>query len=121
MRIVLITIFCLYQSMTFAMAPKVNWEQAVDRAIQRYGLRAEPQLVSFFRKAGIQYPPKDIALLAFKSERKIELWATDDQHGWTHVHDYPLTAFSGRLGPKLRENDGQIPEGVYRLVNFNPF
>lgn len=121
MRIVLIIFLSWLFVDVSAMAPKVNWEQAVDRAIQRYGLRAEPQLISFFRKAGIQYPPRDIALLAFKSERKIELWAKDDRHGWTHIHNYPLTAFSGRLGPKLRENDGQIPEGIYRLVNFNPF
>jgi hypothetical protein len=24
-----------------------------------------------------------------------------------------MTAFSGTLGPKLREGDGQIPEGIY--------
>lgn len=105
----------------YSMAPKLNWDQAVDRAIKRYGLRVEPQLKSYFAKAGISYPPRDVALLAFKSERKIELWARDANKGWKQIHDYPLTGFSGRLGPKLRENDKQIPEGVYRLVNFNPF
>ncbi|MCW8418774.1 L,D-transpeptidase family protein [Fluoribacter dumoffii] len=104
-----------------SMAPKLNWDQAVDRAIKRYGLRVEPQLKSYFSKAGVSYPPRDIALLAFKSERKVELWAKNSNQVWKHIHDYPLTGFSGRLGPKLRENDKQIPEGVYRLVNFNPF
>lgn len=103
------------------MAPKLNWDKAIDKAVKRYGLRAEPQLKSFFTKAGVSYPPSQVALLAFKSERKIELWAKNSDMAWTHVHDYPLTAFSGRLGPKLRENDRQIPEGVYKLVNFNPF
>lgn len=104
-----------------AMAPKLNWENAIDRAIKRYGLRTEPQLISFFKKAGVSYPPKDIALLAFKSERKVELWAKNPNEAWVHIHDYPLTAFSGGLGPKLRENDKQIPEGIYKLVNFNPY
>lgn len=104
-----------------AMAPKVNWDNAIDRAVKRYGLRVEPQLISFFSKAGVSYPPKEIALLAFKSERKVELWAKNPSQKWTHIHNYPLTGFSGRLGPKLRENDKQIPEGVYKLVNFNPF
>ena len=105
-----------------SMAPKVNWDNAIDRAVKRYGLRVEPQLISYFSKAGVSYPPKKIALLAFKSERKVELWAKNtEQSSWAHVHDYPLTGFSGRLGPKLRENDKQIPEGVYKLVNFNPF
>lgn len=105
----------------YSMAPKLNWDQAVDRAVKRYGLRVEPQLKSYFAKAKVNYPPSDIALLAFKSERKVELWAKNPDQKWKHVHDYPLTGFSGRLGPKLRENDKQIPEGVYRLVNFNPF
>lgn len=104
-----------------AMSQKVNWDNAVDKAVKRYGLRVEPQLISFFSKAGVSYPPKEIALLAFKSERKVELWAKNPQQKWTHVHNYPLTGYSGRLGPKLRENDKQIPEGVYKLINFNPF
>lgn len=104
-----------------AMAPKLNWDKAIEHAVKRYGLRVEPQLISYFKKAGVSYPPKEVALLAFKSERKVELWARNDNQPWHHIHNYPLTGFSGRLGPKLRENDKQIPEGVYKLVNFNPF
>lgn len=106
---------------TYAMAPKLNWDNAIERAVKRYGLRVEPQLISFFKKANVSYPPQEIALLAFKSERKVELWARNPKQPWQHIHNYPLTGFSGRLGPKLRENDKQIPEGVYKLVNFNPF
>ena len=29
-------------------------------------------------------------------------------------------AFSGTLGPKLREGDGQIPEGIYGIGYLNP-
>ncbi|WP_195912537.1 L,D-transpeptidase family protein, partial [Legionella pneumophila] len=114
-------LFILYCCNLFAMAPKLNWDKAIDKAIKRYGLRVEPQLISYFSKAGVSYPPKEIALLAFKSERKVELWAKNPDQEWTHIHDYPLTGFSGHLGPKLRENDKQIPEGIYKLVNFNPF
>jgi murein L,D-transpeptidase YafK len=49
------------------------------------------------------------------------LWAKDDSKQWHFIQTYPLTAFSGRLGPKLKERDGQIPEGIYRLTTFNPF
>lgn len=105
----------------YAMAPKLNWDKAIEHAVNRYGLRAEPHLIKYFAKAGVSYPPKEIALLAFKSERKVELWAKNPNEPWHHIHNYPLTGFSGRLGPKLRENDRQIPEGIYRLVNFNPF
>lgn len=104
-----------------SMAPKVNWDNAVDNAVKRYGLRVEPQLKSYFSKSGVSYPPKEVALLAFKHEKRVELWAKDESTTWKHIHDYPLTAYSGKLGPKLKVNDRQIPEGVYKLVNFNPY
>lgn len=117
--ITLLITFLYIQS--YAMAPKLNWEQAIDKAVKRYGLRVEPQLKSYFSKAGVSYPPQDVAILAFKSERRVELWAKNSNQNWRHIHNYPLTGFSGRLGPKLKVNDKQIPEGIYKLVNFNPF
>lgn len=106
---------------SFGMAPKLNWDKAVDKAVMKYGLRTEPELKRFFANANVAYPPKEIALLAFKKERHVELWAKNENHNWRFIHKYPLTAFSGRLGPKLRESDGQIPEGIYRLSSYNPF
>jgi hypothetical protein len=103
------------------MAPKLNWDKAVENAITRYGLRTEPELIRFFHKAKVDYPPKEVALLAFKKERYVELWAKNDNQPWRYIHKYSLTAFSGRLGPKLKERDGQIPEGIYRLTTLNPF
>lgn len=108
-------------NLSYAMAKKVDWNQAVDDAIRRYGLRTEPRLKSAFKKAGVSYPPRDIALLAFKKEQTIQLWAKDEHKFWRYIHNYRMTAFSGRLGPKLREHDLQIPEGIYRLTTLNPF
>ncbi len=107
-------------SHSMATSP-MNWEKAIDRAVSRYGLRTEPQLVRYFEKAEVAYPPKQIALLAFKKEQKLQLWAKNKNKTWRHIHTYPLTASSGNLGPKLKERDLQIPEGIYRLTSFNPF
>ncbi len=120
MRKLIILILCLHMTTSFGMARKLDWEKAVDHAITHYGLRQEPRLKSYFSKAKVAYPPRDIALLAFKKEQRIQLWAKNEG-GWRYIHTYPLTAFSGRLGPKLKESDGQIPEGIYRLTTFNPF
>lgn len=119
-RLIFLLVF-LYSVHIYGMAPKINWDQAVDKAIQRYGLPMEPQLKRWFTKAHVTYPPKNIALLAFKKERHIQLWAKDTNTSWHFIHTYPMTAFSGRLGPKLKEHDLQIPEGVYRLTTLNPF
>lgn len=121
MRHLIFTVLLLHYIESYCMAPKVNLDKAIDAAIIRYGLHMEPQLKSMFTKAKISYPPREIALLAFKKERHVQLWARDEIASWKHIHTYPLTAFSGRLGPKLKEHDRQIPEGIYRLTSFNPF
>ncbi len=121
MRKLITFILLIHCLSAYAMAPKLDWNKAVDNAINRYGLKMEPQLISVFSKAGVAYPPKEVALLAFKKEQHIQLWARNDKKSWHYIHTYPLTAFSGRLGPKLKERDGQIPEGIYRLTTFNPF
>ena len=57
-----------------------------------------------------------LRILVLKHERKVEVSAP----GWTSPRVYPMTGFSGTLGPKLKEGDGQIPEGVYGIEYLNP-
>ena len=49
----------------------------------------------------------------YKRERQLELFMQRRNGGWVLVRRYPICAWSGRLGPKLREGDGQAPEGFY--------
>jgi len=74
-----------------------------------------------FRDKGLAYPPGALFLRAFKREGVLELWGRDPGHAaFTLVKAYPICASSGELGPKRREGDGQVPEGAYRVVVFNP-
>ena len=57
-----------------------------------------------------------LRILVFKNERRLEVHAP----GWETPRVYPMTGFSGTLGPKLKEGDGQIPEGVYGIEYLNP-
>lgn len=121
MRILFVYIsLCIFAPISWSMAPKINWHKAVNVAIEKYGLRTEPALKRAFKRAKVQYPPKEITLLAFKKEKKLELWAKQDNQ-WHWIKNYNLTAFSGVLGPKLKEHDKQIPEGIYHLTMLNPF
>lgn len=62
-----------------------------------------------------------ITLLGLKQERRLELWGHRGSGIETELlRVYPFTGFSGTLGPKLREGDGQIPEGIYRIEYLNP-
>jgi hypothetical protein len=69
--------------------------------------------------AGVTYPPRQISLIGLKSERVLEVWAFGAQ-GWRRLRAYPILAASGGPGPKLRQGDMQVPEGIYRLTTFNP-
>jgi murein L,D-transpeptidase YafK len=63
--------------------------------------------------------PKKLTIIGLKHEKRLEVWGKRDG-GWRHIQDYPFTAFSGRLGAKLREGDRQIPEGIYGIAYLNP-
>lgn len=71
-------------------------------------------------EAGLQYPPRQLFMRAFKHEGEIEAWGSDDEQPMKLIKTWPLTARSGILGPKRREGDRQIPEGCYRVIIFNP-
>jgi len=63
--------------------------------------------------------PKEIILAAFKEEQLLQVYAKNST-GVTLIKNYPFTANSGNLGPKLKEGDRQIPEGIYEVEYLNP-
>ena len=85
-----------------------------------YGRQAEARLINHFREAGIAYPPAKTAFIAFKDSKKLHLWASEDGVSFSLVHSYPIKGASGHLGPKLREGDKQVPEGIYTIEGLNP-
>ena len=83
--------------------------------------RRSAHLAERFARAGVPYPAEEIYLRVFKFEGRLELWARPrGQAPFRLVHTYPILCASGRLGPKRREGDGQVPEGFYEVDRFNP-
>lgn len=64
--------------------------------------------------------PVQLTLVAIKSDYRMEIWGADVQGNWHALRTYPIMGFSGGPGPKLKEGDLQVPEGVYRPVALNP-
>ncbi len=63
-----------------------------------------------------------IYLRAFKEEKKIELWAKNNSDSkYKLVKEYKICKTSGKLGPKRKQGDKQIPEGYYHINRFNPY
>jgi hypothetical protein len=93
---------------------------SIEERLAQFGARARERLRPHFAAAGVAFPPESVALLAFKDARRLELYARGPRQGWTPIRSYPVLAASGVLGPKLREGDKQVPEGLYRITLLNP-
>lgn len=63
-----------------------------------------------------------IYLRAFKTEKKIELWAKNSSDtAFKYIKEFPICEISGEIGPKRRYRDLQVPEGFYHISDLNPF
>ncbi len=72
-------------------------------------------------KSSIKREKVRLFLRAFKYEKRLEVWLRqEDKEGYELLKTYAFCTFSGKLGPKRREGDFQIPEGVYHIDRFNP-
>jgi len=107
-------------AVSYALITYVRRQRTVADAVAIYGVAARARLQPFFTRAHVAYPPRRIALLVFKRERRLVVWARDDKSGWRFIRDYAVLAASGRSGPKLRQGDYQVPEGLYRIALLNP-
>src|SRR5262245_34094900 len=82
--------------------------------------RAPAPAAPFFRAAGVPYPPTRFVLLGLKQERELQLFAAGPGQQLAFIRIYPIWGASGGLGPKLREGDRQVPEGIYTIAYMNP-
>ena len=98
---------------------KLPGQWTVADTLQVYGEYATRKLTPYFAKAKVSYPPREVTLIALKQEKKLELWARDSGE-FRFIRDYYIMAASGVAGPKLRQGDRQVPEGIYRIAGLNP-
>lgn len=106
-----------------ALAPAIQTlrgEKTVSDRLAEHGQAVRRRLLPYFQAANIPYPPERIVLVGLKQEKKLEVWACRSGDHFRFIRAYPILAASGRLGPKLREGDCQVPEGLYRIESLNP-
>lgn len=101
--------------------PPAEWSKlsTVER-LKDVDVRVTPLLKQELAKAELRMGAP-VYLRAFKESAELELWMKG-RLGWKKFRTYPIAAASGRLGPKLKEGDGQVPEGFYNVAQgaLNP-
>jgi murein L,D-transpeptidase YafK len=94
---------------------------SVEDRLRQHAAEVEARLAPAFAAAGLSYPARDLAYVAIKDRRRLQVYARDtEQAHWRFVRAYPVLGQSGDLGPKLREGDRQVPEGIYAAEDLNP-
>ncbi len=63
-----------------------------------------------------------IMLRIFKEEGVLEVWKANASNRFEMLRQYKICAWSGKLGPKVKEGDRQAPEGFYPIApgQMNP-
>lgn len=94
---------------------------SVQDRLEQYGQSVRQRLAEDFRRAGLDWPAGQVTFVGIKDERRLEFYARNDpQEPWRFVKAWPILAASGGPGPKQREGDRQVPEGVYPAESLNP-
>jgi hypothetical protein len=100
---------------------RVRGSYTIEERLRQYGPAVEARLRETFAAAGLPYPPPELAYVAFKDTRRLEVYGrASPQEAWRFVKTYPVHGASGALGPKLAQGDEQVPEGLYRVESLNP-
>ena len=70
---------------------------------------------------GIKKDELRLYLRAYKTEKKLEVWAKNRRDGqFKLLKVYTVCKTSGKIGPKRKRGDLQVPEGFYHIDRFNP-
>lgn len=80
-----------------------------------------PEVKAYLDFAGVNSAQYEVFIRGFKFEEDLELWAKDStMDSFRLIKTYKWCTNVGVLGPKRKEGDKQIPEGVYYMSQFNP-
>lgn len=118
---VLVLAFCVYRGMS--LRENMSNDSAASflaSRLSQYRPAARARLQPLFEAAQVDYPPARVVLLALKREKLLEVYAAATNQDLRFIHAWPILAASGVSGPKLREGDQQVPEGVYPVESLNP-
>ena len=115
-----ITFFKISRPVPTPLPKIIKGKQTVESVLDIIETDAKARLKKNLNSAGYKKGfPKKLILLAFKEEQKLEVYSKDEKD-IKLIKSYPFKGFSGKLGPKLKEGDRQIPEGIYEVAYLNP-
>lgn len=98
---------------------KLKGKQTVDSVKAQLEVDVSERLMSNLRNVGLDSFPDNLLIVGLKKEMNLEVYSMIEGE-YRLIVTYPFTATSGQLGPKLKQGDLQIPEGIYGIEYLNP-
>jgi murein L,D-transpeptidase YafK len=103
-------------------SPSFREEQIAFTRVREAYAAKEKTVVKTLAEHSISRDSLRIYLRAFKTEKKIELWAKNTSDSiFALIKEFSICEISGEVGPKRRYRDLQVPEGFYHISDLNPF
>lgn len=96
----------------------LNYQLTFERVRNAYQEK-EMQIRNEFHEKGLSYPPKEILLISYKAEGELQVWVKENG-SYFIFKAFDVCKKSGDFGPKRKQGDKQVPEGIYTLNAFNP-
>jgi len=109
----------------FRAAASAGWQRigthaTVEDRLRQYGETAYARWRPHFERAKVAYPPTRVVLVGIKDTDELLVYAGGGDATPQFIRRFRVLAASGELGPKLREGDRQVPEGIYAIESLNP-
>jgi len=123
-RLVLFSmVFCMLAHIPRSVhaSPQFRLEQKKFPRVRTAYAEKEKLLQQMLGQKEIHSFDLELYLRAFKAEQILEVWGKPkNDPRFVLLVSYPFSGYSGKLGPKKQQGDGQVPEGFYKVDRFNP-
>ena len=119
-RLVVIVLILLGAGKIFAQQSFIDNQKMFPKVGEAYREKEE-LLKKEFEKKGLTYPAKYMFIRSFKLDSEMEIWVKNNASDTFRLFkSYRVCTLSGKMGPKRKEGDRQVPEGFYYINDFNP-
>ncbi|HRY15279.1 MAG TPA: hypothetical protein P5330_05335, partial [Candidatus Competibacteraceae bacterium] len=105
----------LFYSGSIGYAPRLQAAAMIEHTDKSRAIyhQVRPVLARDMERKGLQWG-RPVYFRAFKSERILEAWI-EKEGTYRFFKSYFIYGLSGKLGPKFKQGDYQVPEGFYTV------
>ena len=120
-RTLLVLILCAFIS-AFGHSQSFKATQQKAARVQAAYNEKWTGLKSEMEKKGIDASNFELFIRVLKNDKLVEVWLrSKKENQYKLFKTYAICYYSGTLGPKRKQGDGQVPEGFYNVAVFNPY